>query len=469
MAPRVATVKAATLNVAATHPGDRIIVGDQVLATLTRHNATLTGHDLVQHCRQCRLAELLSFHCPGAEMAWARGHAPDRPSHLRKITEPSVPPFALTGARVFTGDRFLDGHAVLLDDDRVAGVALVADLPPALPRKTLAGGFLAPGFVDAQVNGGGGVLFNATPDVAALAHIAAAQAHHGTTAMLPTFITDTREHMGAAIAAVHAAIAAGTPGIAGPHLEGPFLSLAHKGAHDPALIRQMTEADVDQILSLDIAPLLLTVAAENAPPHLIRRLADGGVIVSIGHSDASYETAMAAAEAGARGVTHLFNAMSQLQHRGPGTVGAALDHGGLWVGIIADGIHVHPAALAAALRAKHGPARLFLITDAMPLTGSPENVFELNGRRVTRRNNMLTLDDGTLAGSDLTMDAAVAFTVRNLGVPLDEALRMASAYPAQFLNLLDRGRIAPGCRADLVHLDDALAVRTVWIGGHVVR
>jgi N-acetylglucosamine-6-phosphate deacetylase len=363
----------------------------------------------------------------------------------------------------------LDDYAVLVDGGRVTTVAPVADLPPALPRKTLAAGLLAPGFVDAQVNGGGGVLFNGTPDAETLAHIAATHARHGTTAMLPTFVTDTRERMGAAIAAVHAVLAAGAPGIAGLHLEGPFLSLARKGAHDPALIRQITEADVDQILSVDIAPLLLTVAAENAPPHLIRRLADGGVIVSIGHSDASYETAIEAAEAGARGVTHLFNAMSQLRPRGPGVVGAALDHGGLWGSVIADGRHVHPATLAAALRAKRGPAPLFLITDAMPLAGSSENVFELNGRRVTRRNNMLTLDDGTLAGSDLTMDSAVAFTVRNLGVPLDEALRMASAYPALFLNLQDRGRIAPGYRADLVHLDDALAVRRVWIGGQVVR
>jgi N-acetylglucosamine-6-phosphate deacetylase len=380
-----------------------------------------------------------------------------------------MPLFALTGARVFTGDRFLDDHAVLLDGATIAGLAPLAGLPADMPREALDGGVLAPGFIDAQVNGGGGVLFNATPDAAALARMAAAHARHGTTAMLPTFITDRPDRMQMAIAAACEAIAAGTPGIAGLHLEGPFLSVARKGAHDPALIRPIAEADVDLLLATGVAPLLLTVAPENAAPALIRKLADAGVIVSLGHSDCDYDIAMAAAAAGARGITHLFNAMSQLQHRGPGMVGAALDHGALWGGIIADGIHVHPAALATALRAKRGPARLFLITDAMPLAGSAEEVFFLNGRKVTRHHGMLTLEDGTLAGSDLTMDAALAFTVAQLGVPLDEALRMASLYPAQFLRLDDRrGRIAPGYRADLVHLDAALAARRVWIGGRTM-
>ncbi len=373
---------------------------------------------------------------------------------------------ALTGARIFTGDRFLEHHAVLIDGGTIAGVAPSAELPADIAREALQGGLLAPGFVDAQVNGGGGVLFNATPDAAALGQLAAAHGRHGSTALLPTFITDRPERMQTAIEAARDALAARTPGIAGLHLEGPFLAVARKGAHDPDLIRPLTDADVDLLLDTGIDSLLLTVAAENATPRLIRRLTDGGVIVSLGHSDASYEVAMDAAEAGARGVTHLFNAMSPLGHRAPGLVGAALDHGGLWVGAIPDGIHVHPTALATAIRAKRGPARLFLVTDAMPPAGDPNDSFDLNGRKVTRRGAVLTLEDGTLAGSVLTMDAAVAFTVANLGVPLDEALRMASLYPAQFLRLdRTRGRIAPGYRADLVHVDAALAAQRVWIAG----
>jgi N-acetylglucosamine-6-phosphate deacetylase len=375
-------------------------------------------------------------------------------------------PFALTGARIFTGDRFLDGHAVLIDGAAIRGIAPLAELPADLRRETLVGGILAPGFIDAQVNGGGGVLFNATPNAASVAQIAAAHARHGTTALLPTLITDRPERMHAAIAAVREAMAANTPGIAGIHLEGPFLSVARKGAHDPSLIRPITEADVDLILDSGIGTVLLTVAPENAAPHLIRRLTEGGVIVSLGHTDTSYEAAMAAANAGARGVTHLFNAMSQLQHRIPGMVGAALDHGGLWGGIIADGHHVHPAVLRSAIRAKHGPGRLFLVSDAMPTASDANDVFLLNGRAVTRRAGVLTLDDGTLAGSDLTMDVAVAYTVTHLGVALDEALRMASLYPAMFLRLDHRlGRLTAGFAADIVHLDDALAVRNLWVAG----
>ena len=209
----------------------------------------------------------------------------------------------------------------------------------------------------------------------------------------------------------------------------------------------------------------MTVAPETVPPALIRRLADNGVVVSLGHTDASYETVMAAADAGARGVTHLFNAMSQLQHRAPGVVGAALDHGGLWCGIIADGHHVHAAALSNALRAKRGPAGSSSSPMRCPPPAHDGDVFELNERRVTRRDGVLTLEDGTLAGSDLTMDDAVRFAVANLDVSLAEALRMASLYPATFLGLEERGRIAAGFRADLVHMDDRLAVREVWIGG----
>jgi len=375
-------------------------------------------------------------------------------------------PFALVAARVFTGERFLDRHAVVVADGVIADVLDVAALPPDVPRSEFPDQLLAPGWIDAQVNGGGGVLFNAEPTVETLRRMAATFAPYGTTALLPTFITDHPARMSLAITAVREAIAQRVPGIAGLHLEGPFLSLARKGAHDPALIRPLTDPDVDLLLASGIETLLVTVAPENAAPRLIRRLVDARVIVSLGHSDAAYDVVMAAADAGARGVTHLFNAMSQLAHRAPGMVGAALDHGGLWAGLIADGQHVDPAALRIALAAKRGPGRLFLVTDAMPPAGSPGDVFELTGRQVTRRDGRLTLDDGTLAGSDLTMDQAVRYAVRHLDLPLAEALRMASLYPACFLcSDTSRGRIAIGHRADLTLLSDDLRVTGVWIGG----
>ncbi len=377
-----------------------------------------------------------------------------------------MPITALCGARVFTGERVIDGAAVLLDRDRIADMVPAASLPADMDRQDLGGGLLAPGFIDAQVNGGGGVLFNDAPTPDALRTIAATHARFGATGLLPTFVTDHPAAVAQAVAAVQAAVRQGSPGVLGIHLEGPFLSRARKGAHDPALIRPMTDADVDALLGTGLPTVLLTVAAENASPAQIRRLADNGVTVSIGHSDASYEVATAAADAGARGVTHLFNAMSQLGHRAPGVVGAALDHGGLWCGIIADGHHVAPAALRVALAAKRGPGRLFLVSDAMPPAGAPGDTFALTGRAVARRDGRLTLADGTLAGSDLTMDRAVRFAVDHLDQPLAEALRMASLYPALLLGLdSTRGRIARGYAADLVLLDDALAVRRHWIGG----
>lgn len=373
---------------------------------------------------------------------------------------------ALIAPRLFNGETFLEGHAVLVDGATIRAVVPQSDVPSHAAITTLPSGLLAPGFIDAQVNGGGGFLFNQTPDVPTLDGISTAHRRHGSTALLPTFITDKLDGMKLAVRAARDAIAQGVPGIAGIHLEGPYLSVARKGAHDPALIRPLTDEDVDLILGCGIETILLTVAPESAPPHLIRRLAEGGVVVSLGHTDTSYETAMAAADAGATGITHLFNAMSPLQGRKPGVTGAALDHGGLWVGIVADGHHVHPGALALAIRAKKAPGRLFLVSDAMPTAGDSNDVFYLNGRKVTRRDGVLTLEDGTLAGSDLTMDHAVRYTADHLGVGLGEALRMASLYPAQFLKLdRRRGRLAPQFLADLVHLDDILATKGVWIAG----
>lgn len=373
---------------------------------------------------------------------------------------------ALTGARVFTGDRFLDGHAVLLDGARVADVLPAAALPSGIATKDLGGGLLAPGFVDAQVNGGGGVLFNDTTTADGAAGVAAAHRRFGTVACLPTFITDRPDRQARAVAAVRDAIAERRPGVLGIHLEGPHLAAARKGAHDPALIRPMSDADLDALLSTGLDVVLVTVAAETVTPGQVRRLSRGGVVVSIGHSDATAGQVGAAVDAGARCVTHLFNAMSPLGHRAPGVVGAALDDGRLWGGLIADGVHVDAAALRVALRAKRGPGRLFLVTDAMPPAGSPGDTFTLSGRTATRRGGALSFDDGTLAGADLTMDAALRFAVRELEQPLDEALRMASLYPAEMLGQGGaRGRIAAGFAADLVLLTGGLEVRRTWIAG----
>jgi N-acetylglucosamine-6-phosphate deacetylase len=330
---------------------------------------------------------------------------------------------------------------------------------------------LVPGFVDLQVNGGGGVMLNDHPDLDSIRTICAAHAPFGTTALLPTLITDTPEITRAAIAAGEQAAAAKVPGFLGLHLEGPHLSLARKGAHDPKLIRPMTDADQAALIAArkKMPVLLTTIAPESVDAARVEALAKAGVVVSLGHSDTSYEVATGYAGAGASMATHLFNAMSQLGNREPGLAGAAIDGGAFSAGLIADGIHVHPATMGAALRAKKGPGHVFLVTDAMATIGTDMASFALNGRTIYRKDGSLRLADGTLAGADLDMISAVRFMHRVIGVELEEALRMASAYPAEAVGQGQRlGRFAKGMAADMVSLSDDLDVRGVWIGARQV-
>jgi N-acetylglucosamine-6-phosphate deacetylase len=377
---------------------------------------------------------------------------------------------AISAPRLFDGTGFHDRMAVLVDRGRIVSVLPLDRLPPDVPVDR-ARGLLVPGFVDAQVNGGGGVLLNDAPGAAAMATIAAAHRRFGTTAILPTLITDQPGAVTAAIAGAVQAVAQGG-GVAGLHLEGPHLAPARKGTHLAGLMRPMSDADLAELSAAARAlpVLLLTVAPEQVTPDQVRALVAAGATVSLGHTDCTMDQAAALFGAGATGATHLFNAMSGLGHRAPGLVGAALETPRVWAGIIADGVHVDPAALRIALRAKRGPGRLFLVTDAMALVGSNHDSLTLNGRTIRRHAlpgavSRLTLEDGTLAGSDLDMATALRFAVQALEVPLDEALRMASLYPANFLRLPDRGRIAPGFRADMALLDNTLQVARSWVAG----
>lgn len=372
---------------------------------------------------------------------------------------------ALTGARIFTGEAFLDGHAVVVEGTRIADV-VPASKTGSAARRDLGGGMLAPGFIDVQVNGGGGALLNDAPSVEMVRSIATSHRRFGTVGMLPTVITDAPQVIAKAVASVARAIAEGVPGVLGIHIEGPFLDVARKGAHAARFIRAMEEADADAIAGFAMyCSVMLTLAPNRVTPGLVRRLTQAGVLVSLGHSDATYAEARAALDAGARSITHLYNAMSQMTGREPGLVGAALTDPDAYVGIIADGHHVHDAALKAAFAAKP-PSRMMLITDAMPTAAGGPDSFDLQGRRVTRENGRLSLADGTLAGSDLTMDAAVRYCVEVLGMELGQVLRMASLNPASFLRCEhELGRIAPGHLASMVLLGEDLQVRQTWING----
>lgn len=377
---------------------------------------------------------------------------------------------AITGARIFDGATWHDRSALVINDGVVEGL-IAADSPTDATRVAADGALLVPGFVDLQVNGGGGALLNLTPTVDAIRTICSNYAQFGATALLPTLITATPETNLQAIAAGAEAAEQGVPGFLGLHLEGPHFALSRKGAHDPKLIRPMNESDVQRFIEArrQLPNLLVTVAVEAADPTQISRLAEAGIIVSIGHSDGSYAQAKAAVAAGATMVTHLFNAQSQIGNREPGVVGAALDLGAISAGLIADGIHVHPTTIGIALRAKRGPGQIFLVTDAMSPTGTDWTEFDLTGQTVYRKDGALRLADGTLAGADLTMIDAIKYVHRTIGVPFDETLRMASLYPAQALGVSSTyGHLNRGARADFVLLSDDLDVRSTWIGGSKV-
>lgn len=373
---------------------------------------------------------------------------------------------ALLNARVLTADGFRDDLAVLLDGGVIQALAAPDD-PRLRDAQThdLAGCMLLPGFIDCQVNGGGGVLFNDEPCVETIRRIGEAHRRYGTTGFLPTLISDDADVMRAAIAAVDAAIEEGVPGVLGIHLEGPYIAPARRGAHDAAKFRTLDAAERDLVCSLRHGVTVLTLAPERVTPDDVRALTARGVVVCAGHTAADYAQVRGALDAGLRGFTHLYNAMTPLQGREPGVVGAALDDAASWCGIIVDGHHVHPASLRIALAAKPR-GKLLLVTDAMPPVGADTDTYILAGATITCRNGRCETADGVLAGSALDMTGAVRNSVAWLGVPLDEAARMASAYPAEFLGLENRcGRIAPGLRADLVALDADFNVRRSWIGG----
>ena len=373
---------------------------------------------------------------------------------------------ALINGRVLRESGFVDGLAVLIEDERIVGVVPRDDARVnAAVAHDLNGHRLLPGFIDTQVNGGGGVLFNDAPTVESIRAIGRAHRRFGTTGFLPTLISDDLHVIESALGAVRDAIRARVPGVLGIHIEGPFLNPERKGAHDPAKLRRLDAAAVKLLSAPTGGRTMITLAPEMTTPDVIRELADAGIIVSDGHTNATYAEVTQALGAGLRGFTHLFNAMSPLGNREPGAVGAALDDAGSYCGIIVDGFHVDPVSLRIALRAKRSD-RFMLVSDAMPNVGSTLKEFTLAGKRIVVHNGKLLDDTGTLAGASLHMAGAVANAIRMLHVDVTQAARMASTNPAGFLKLeRELGRIEPGYRASLVLADERLNVLETWIDG----
>jgi len=367
----------------------------------------------------------------------------------------------LTNAAVLSEGVWHTGQGVLLEGGLIRAVlperADVAAKRISLPS----GSLLAPGLIDIQVNGGGGVLFNDAPTYEAARRIAAAHRQLGTTGILPTLITDTSQRFFQAADA-----AALGDGVLGIHFEGPFLGPSRPGVHPAALIRAPEEADLACLEALaQRLPVLLTIAPETVDVPTLRRLHAAGIVLSAGHSAASFEVTEAAIAAGVTGFTHVFNAMPPLASRAPGVAAAALLHPHSFCGVIADGIHVHPAMLRLLLATR--PAeKIILVSDSMPPAGTDAASFDLLGRVIFRRDGRLMTEDGILAGADLCLAEAVRRAVGYLGITSAQAICMASSAPAAFLGIDGvRGHIRPGYAADLVLLTERLDVLGTWVAG----
>ena len=373
---------------------------------------------------------------------------------------------AIVNGCIFDGESVHEHKAVLIEGEHIVAVVDPEQVPADIGASyDLEGGTLIPGFIDLQVNGGGGVLFTAAPTVDSLRTIGAAHRQYGTTGFLPTLITTRFDVMREAVSAVAEAIAIGTPGVLGLHLEGPFLSPERKGVHDAGKFCQLDQTGFDILTSLQVGSTVVTLAPELTSPQMISRLVEEGVIVCGGHSGATYAQTRDALAQGLSGFTHLYNAMTPLQSREPGMVGAALADDDSWFGIIADGHHIHPAAFSVAVAAKKRGGAL-LVTDAMPTVGSPDTSFILDGKTIVASEGRVTNAEGTLAGSDLNMLSAVNNAAEFARLDWFEAVRMASLYPARALGLeRELGAIRPGFRASLLALDSAHRIRASWVNG----
>lgn len=376
---------------------------------------------------------------------------------------------ALVGARIFTGEEFLEDYALILNGEFIDALVPAGNVPANIALVELSDGILAPGFIDLQVNGGGGAFFTSDTSVAAIKTMLDGHRPTGTTSLLPTLISDTRAVHQAGVQAVADAIAAGMKGVLGVHVEGPFFDMARRGAHNEGYIRTMDQTDIDWLAAAAQRSfkVMLTLAPEHAAAGQIKQLADAGVVVCAGHTDARYGDVVSALAEGLSGFTHLYNAMRPTTGREPGVVGAALEDANSWCGIIIDTFHVHAASARIAYAAKP-KGKMYLVTDAMSTVGSAEKSFQIYGETIFEKDGCLVNAEGRLAGSAIGMIDAVRLNTLWVGVELAESLRMASLYPAEFMQVDNYlGRIRKNYRADLVHFTDDFKVTHTWVAGEM--
>ena len=372
----------------------------------------------------------------------------------------------LIAPKIFDGYKTWEGHALLVSSELVLDMVPIDCLEPSIEKTVFQSETIAPGLIDWQVNGGGGVLFNNDRSANALQKIASGHYLGGTTAFYPTIVTDEFHVREEALAAVKFATNQSSLGVLGIHFEGPFFCSKRRGVHIESQLKRMHADDLRWHLENSDTKQIVTIAPERVTSEQITKLVEAGIFVSLGHTDCGFDLAEEAFDSGAHGVTHLFNAMSQASGREPGVVGAALLNDQTWCGIIADGIHVSPVMIELALRAKP-KGKLTLVTDAMATVGSANKSFKLYGESIKEEDGQLVNSEGRLAGAAISMIDCVRFMHEKVGVSLEEALRMASLYPAQMLQIdHERGSLLPGSRADIVCFDSQFKVKQTWVGGH---
>lgn len=373
--------------------------------------------------------------------------------------------YALVNCDIYTGIEFIHNKAVVINGNKIHELIPLEKLNPNIEKIDLKNHTIAPGFIDIQVNGGGDVLFNDSPDIKTIKTMLSAHRKYGTTDMLPTLITDSKEKMQMAADTISKCIQENIPGVLGIHFEGPFLNKDKAGVHDKSFIRKVNDTDIDIICSVSEGKTLLTIAPEQVDDKVITDLKERGIVISLGHTSGTYSQAMNAFSLGVDCTTHLYNAMTQLGSREPGVVGAALDHNDSWCGIIVDGIHSDFAAVRIAHKAKN-LQKMILVTDAMPPVGGEGLDFNLGEYEISFKNGQCITNGNVLAGSGLDMASAVRNCIQKVGIDKGEALRMASTYPANLLGIDDKiGYIKPGFKANLVILNTQVHVSATIING----
>jgi len=375
---------------------------------------------------------------------------------------------AITGSKLFSGLEFIERKALLIDDQHIAGIVNEDDIPVAFEVQTLDGGILSPGFIDLQVNGGGGKLFNNSPDKDSLNTIILAHQYFGTTSIMPTVISDSLNILQKCTDTISNEIK-NNHSLLGIHIEGPFFNVKYRGVHQKQYINTINASYLNLFEKLDKFPVMLTLAPECISIKQLKHLKSLGFKILAGHTDASYDQLEEAIKYGLDGFTHLFNAMGQISAREPSVVGSAFDFDETSASIIVDLHHVHPSLINLSFKQKP-KGKLFFVSDSMATINHGEPSFELYDEVVSESNGRIINSEGKLAGSSITQIDAIKNAYQSCNIPLNEALAMASRYPAEYLGVANYlGSLKSGYRADLTHFDLDFQVQNVWVAGKQLR